>query len=194
MRKWDMEAIAIYAQNMCIQELADKFGVKYQNMATYLSKHKIPHQQLDTSGKNSVHYKHGECRSRLYSVYCEIKNRCYNKRDKSYKWYGAKGIKVCEKWSDYILFQRWAYAHGYKEGMSLDRIDNTKDYSPDNCRWVNAKVQANNKSNNHYLTYKGRTQTLIQWSEELGINYDTLKSRINRSHWSVEKAFETRVK
>lgn len=90
------------------------------------------------------------------------------------------------------MFQRWAYAHGYKEGMSLDRIDNTKDYSPDNCRWVNAKVQANNKSNNHYLTYKGRTQTLMQWSEELGINYGTLKSRINRSHWSVEKAFETK--
>lgn len=128
----------------------------------------------------------------LRGIYRGMKTRCYEPNCKSYKYYGGKGVGICTEWlNDYYSFEKWAYSSGYKDGLSIDRIDNNGWYSPNNCRWVTVKEQANHTSRNHLITYKGKTQSLALWCDELGLCYNKVKIRINRRHWSVEKAFET---
>ena len=141
--------------------------------------------------------------NKLNGVYHGILRRCYNPNQKSYKDYGARGIKVCDEWLNpekvnigtkhsrkgWLAFEKWALSHGYKEGLSIDRIDNNKGYSPDNCRWVDSKVQSNNRNFCHFITYKGKTQNLKQWCYELGLNYKKIHRRIKVFHWSIEDAF-----
>ena len=99
---------------------------------------------------SSMRYKHGDRDSRLYSVWKTMKKRCENKNCKSYKWYGAKGVSVCEEWQDYIKFKKWAIENGYNENAlkgecTIDRIDPCGNYEPSNCRWVSMAEQAKNK-------------------------------------------------
>ena len=145
-------------------------------------------------------------KTKLHRSYRAMKSRCYDPKYHSFKHYGGRGITVCEEWLNpekvtigryihnqskgYIAFKEWALHNGYREGLTLDRIDTDKGYSPENCRWVTMKVQSNNKRNNKLITYKGVTMTLKQWSEKLNINYHTVHSRLNRSHWTIEEAFE----
>lgn len=104
--------------------------------------------------------------------------RCYNKNNKDYQDYGGRGIKVCDEWlEDFMNFYNWAMDNGYKENLTIDRVDVNGDYTPNNCRWVDQKTQANNRRSNVHLTYNGKTQTMTQWSEELNINYNTIRSR-----------------
>lgn len=100
--------------------------------------------------------KHGQKRSRLYGVWCNMKNRCYNHNVRSYKDYGKNGVTVCAEWlHDFGAFSKWAFANGYDPDAeygkcTLDRIDVYGNYCPENCRWVDAKVQANNRRNNRH--------------------------------------------
>ena len=92
---------------------------------------------------------HGEsAHNRLYNIWIGIRQRCNNESYKLYKWYGGKGVKLCDEWNDYTKFRDWAYAHGYEDPkpgqtkgdmMSIDRIDPDKAYSPDNCRWISLR-------------------------------------------------------
>ena len=87
-----------------------------------------------------------------------MKDRCYNPNNTGYVNYGGRGIKVCQEWlEDYENFYQWAMDNGYHEGLQIDRIDNNKGYSPDNCRWVDRYVQANNKRNIKKYTLNGKT-------------------------------------
>lgn len=98
--------------------------------------------------------KHGKRKSRLYHVWQNIKKRCSNPNVHNYHRYGGRGITVCDEWrDDFGKFYEWAIANGYDENApygqcTIDRIDNDKGYSPDNCRWVDVKTQNNNKTNN----------------------------------------------
>ena len=124
---------------------------------------------------------HGQRKTRLYRIWTNMKNRCFNKNYKNYKRYGAKGITVCDEWSgenDFINFYMWAMSSGYKEYLTIDRIDNNEGYSPDNCRWATYEEQANNKTNNRLFRFNGETQTLSEWSKIYDINQSTLRSRI----------------
>ena len=131
---------------------------------------------------------------RLYSIWYDIYRRCYVKTRRSYKDYGGRGIKICDEWlNSFESFVLWAKNNGYASDLTIDRIDNNGNYCPENCRWVDRIVQANNKTSNHYLTYKGKTQSMMNWSRELNINYSTLRNRINIYKWSIEDAFEKRT-
>lgn len=124
---------------------------------------------------------------KLYRVYKHMKDRCYNKNDPHYKYYVTRGIKICEAWrKDYNVFKMWAIDNGYKEGLSIDRIDVNGDYSPDNCRWITMKQQ---QRNNRYITYKGETHYLAEWAEILNINKSTLSTRLQRD-WPIEQVLE----
>lgn len=115
-----------------------------------------------------------------------MKSRCYNPKDISYKNYGAKGISICEEWKSLNNFYDWAMSNGYREGLSIDRIDGNKNYCPENCRWATQYEQSNNRCNNHLLTYNGKTQTIRQWSDETGIEWYTINNRLSRG-WSIER-------
>ena len=89
--------------------------------------------------------KHGHYGERLYPVWKQMKQRCSNTRNKSYEWYGARGIKVCDEWQDYGVFRSWALSSGYKEGLTIDRINGNGNYEPDNCRWITIQEQQKNR-------------------------------------------------
>ena len=117
--------------------------------------------------------KHGMTNARIYRIYDSMKNRCYSQNDSSYKNYGAKGITVCDLWkSSFMDFYNWSMANGYNDDLSIDRIDGTKGYSPENCRWVTWKEQSRNLKSNVMITYNGKTQCATAWAEELGFKKD----------------------
>lgn len=121
-----------------------------------------------------------------------MRTRCYSESHKSYPEYGGRGITVCDEWKNSSdSFIEWALENGYNDSLTLDRIDNNKGYSPNNCRWATMKEQANNTRKNVVIKYNGEEKTISQWADELGINRNTLSNRIKRG-WSVERAFETR--
>ncbi len=136
--------------------------------------------------------KHGDSCNRLYQIWNNIRERTNRINHPYYKDYGGRGIFICEEWKEnYLLFKEWAMSNGYNENLTIDRIDNDKGYEPDNCRWVTAKTQQNNKRSNKNMTYNGVTKTLSEWAEHTGISKTALKQRLNKLGWSLEKALTT---
>lgn len=132
---------------------------------------------------------------RLGKIYRSMKERCYNTASNRYYRYGARGIKICDEWlSDINAFRKWAIDNGYKEGLSIDRIDNDGDYSPNNCRWIKPSEQWNNTSKTVLIEYNGKSQTLTQWANELNIPTSTLHNRLRVHGWSVERALTEPVR
>ena len=135
--------------------------------------------------------KHNLSSNKLYTVFKDMHKRCEYEKDYKYPNYGGRGIKVCEEWQEYEPFSEWAKNNGYTDELTLDRIDNNGDYSPNNCRWATYKEQALNTRTNHFIEFCGEIKTLSQWADELGINRSTLCERINSRGWSIEKALTT---
>lgn len=119
-----------------------------------------------------------------------MKRRCLNPSCKEFPNYGARGITVCDEWMSFPEFAKWSISHGYSDELTIDRIDNDKGYSPDNCRWVDYKVQANNSRNSVHITIDGVTKTMKEWSEQSGVKYTTLKYRLE--HGFVGKSLVER--
>lgn len=130
---------------------------------------------------------------RLYNIWFDMKRRCYQKQNKRWEKYGGRGITICDEWrNNFQAFFDWSMTHGYADHLTIDRVDLNGNYTPDNCRWADKFQQANNRTNNHYLTYHGEKKTMVEWSRYLNMNYSTLRQRI-QSGWSVEDAFEKPV-
>lgn len=137
---------------------------------------------------------HGLSNSRTYRIWNAMKERCSCPSNGQFKDYGGRGITVCDEWmNSFQAFVDWAYANGYADNLTIDRIDNNGNYCPDNCRWITSKEQNLNKRTNRMITYNDKTQTLKQWSEETGIGMSTLHFRLNNG-WSVELALTTQPK
>ena len=127
--------------------------------------------------------KHGMYKSRLYRTYNHMKERCTKKGLPKGYLYFDKGIRVCDEWlgeKGFEHFMEWAINNGYNDSLTLDRIDSNKGYDPDNCRWVDYKVQNNNTSRNHFVTHNGETHTIAEWSDISGVPYNTLNGRIHK--------------
>lgn len=140
-----------------------------------------------TRALNAV--KHNMSKTKPYSAWEHIKQRCFNKNDARYKNYGNRGITVCDRWKN--SFENFWEDMGseYKEGLTLDRINNDGNYCKENCRWTTQKQQSNNRTNNRFISYKNQKKTLSEWTSFLNINYTTLHMRLKRG-WSLERALK----
>lgn len=139
-------------------------------------------------------YKHGERYTRLYKVWVSMRERCSVHSIKYKQWEG-RGIKVCADWQNsFCKFKEWAVNNGYKDTLTIDRIDVNGNYEPTNCRWISMQEQQYNKTNTRFFEYKGQKKCLAEWAEIFGINKPTLYNRVYNCGWSIEKALETKVK
>ena len=133
-----------------------------------------------TIARNKVEKrKHGLMNTKLYAVWRSMKQRCFDENSSSYFRYGGRGITVCDEWKDdFQAFYDWSMANGYREGLSIDRIDVNGNYEPGNCRWATMKKQANNRTNNTIVEYNGVSKTLSEWAEFYNISYDIFLKRL----------------
>lgn len=146
----------------------------------------------EVAKKNFIesHTTHNLTNTRLYNIWRSMKKRCYLKTHQAYKDYGGRGIKVCDEWkNDFMSFYNWAIENGYKEGLTIDRINNNGNYEPSNCRWTTLKEQQFNKRNNIFLTYNNETKNIYEWSAITGIKYCTIWWRY-KIGWKIEDILE----
>jgi predicted XRE-type DNA-binding protein len=137
--------------------------------------------------------RHGDYKTILYKRYTGMKYRCYKETSSDYKNYGARGIKVCNEWrNSYITFKKWALANGYRDNLTIDRIDNDGNYEPNNCRFITIKENSRNKRDNTKIEYEGKTKSVTEWAEVLNINRSTIYSRLDMD-WSVERALSSPI-
>lgn len=128
---------------------------------------------------------HGGKGTRLYNIWCNLRQRCSNENHPRHKDYGGRGIAVCSEWDAFEAFRDWAISHGCREDLQIDRINNDGNYEPSNCRWATLKQQARNSRHNVHITINGVTKLLCEWAEIAGINYGTLKRRYQRGRSGV---------
>jgi len=132
----------------------------------------------------SVNTKHGLKGSRVYDIFENMLERCYNHKNPAFHNYGGRGIAVCDEWkNNFQSFYDWATTNGYTDKLTLDRKNNDKGYSPDNCRWATRKEQSRNTRSNVLVTINGVTKILSDWATEAGIYRKTLSYRL-KSGWN----------
>lgn len=138
--------------------------------------------------------KHGLSKTTLYPIWGEIIQRTKNKKNRDYKNYGGRGIKVCKEWEEnFKSFYEWSIKNGYKKGLSIDRINVNGDYCPENCRWATPKEQGRNTRKNQKISFGGETHCISEWAEILNIKDNILRFRIKRG-WTISRALTQPVR
>ena len=137
-----------------------------------------------------IHGHAGTQKTAVYHAWCSMRQRCSNSNHPYFHRYGGRGIKVCARWDDFTKFLE-DIGEPSESRMHLDRIDNDGNYEPGNVRWVNAKTNARNRSSNKHISFKGKTMTVADWAEELGLPYRTLDQRLRNPRWDIERALTT---
>ena len=133
---------------------------------------------------------HGQAKTGLYHIWSEMKRRCLVLHARPYKYYGGRGITVCDAWRD--SFEQFAADMGERPpGMTLERKDNNGPYAPGNCVWASRTVQARNTRRNKYYLYEGARRTLAEWSMHVGIPDSALYYRIVTAKWDMHRALYT---
>lgn len=134
--------------------------------------------------------KHGLSHTRLHQIWHSMYCRCNYKSTNGYKNYGGRGITVCNEWigiEGFVRFYNWAIENGYKDGLTLDRINVNGNYEPSNCKWSTPKEQSNHRRNSRYITFNNETKTAKQWCDLYKISQTTFNDRLNRG-WTIEQA------
>lgn len=131
--------------------------------------------------------------NRLYNIWRGMRQRCENPNKTSYKYWGGRGIRVCEEWHDFEPFQKWALSNGYDGNLSIDRIDANGNYEPSNCRWCTKLEQNNNQRSNRFVEVDGVKHTIAEWSRISGIKYATITGRLDRG-WEPADAIFTEAR
>ena len=142
--------------------------------------------------------RHGMSGTRINKIYRNMKSRCYNPNASKYYLYGGKGIKICDEWLDkesgFINFYNWSIKNGYRDNLTIDRIDSDKNYEPSNCRWVTYKEQNSHLKNNPFyckaIEYNGESHSLSEWAKIKNISYNALLCRYERK-WDIKRMLET---
>lgn len=135
--------------------------------------------------------KHGLCKHRLFKIWSNMKDRCLREKNTAYKDYGGRGITVCQEWmDDFINFYIWAMKNGYKDDLSIDRINVNGNYEPQNCRWADSKTQNRNSRQCKKIFYKGKYYSRGELAEFSCVSYNTLRYRLNNG-WKIEDALTT---
>lgn len=118
---------------------------------------------------------------RIRRIFRDMKERCYNSNNKSYRFYGEKGIRVCDEWiNNPSLFETWSLENGYDDDMTIDRIDSSKDYSPNNCRWIDMRSNSKYKSTTVIIDVDGEKHTGREWSDVLKLGTNVINSYIRK--------------
>jgi hypothetical protein len=135
---------------------------------------------------------HGEGRSRLHSAWNNMLNRCRDKGNTSYMNYGGRGITVCDEWKTYMPFRDWALANGYRDDLTIERIDVNGNYKPSNCMWIPKSKQSRNRRNVPLVSYLGENKTRWEWGSDprCAVRAKTFIDRLKQG-WSFERAFTT---
>lgn len=137
---------------------------------------------------------HGMSNSRLYQIWRNMKNRCYNPNVDRYDRYGGRGITICDEWKDnFQAFYEWSMNNGYSDGLSIDRINVNGDYAPDNCHWITMPEQADNKCNSRLFEFNGSAHTVSEWAKITGISRDVIWNRIKRG-WNIDRVLSQPVR
>lgn len=115
--------------------------------------------------------------SRLRVIFSHMCERCYNDTRRDYRWYGAKGIKICSQWlNNPSEFEKWALENGYQDNLTIDRKDDNSDYCPDNCQWITLEANAKYKSSTNIYLVDGEYHTGQEWSKELNLGQNTINT------------------
>lgn len=165
------------------------------NKNIHIRAYSIIHQNIKSCGclRREINLiackKHGLSKHSLFQIWTAMMQRCYNSNNKGYKYYGERGIKVCERWHTVENFI--SDLSPRPDSLELDRIDNNGDYNPENCRWTTHKQQMNNFRRNRWIEFNGEKNTLTTWARKIGIRENALIYRLDVAKWSLEKALTT---
>lgn len=135
---------------------------------------------------------HGESHTNLHNIWCGMNSRCDPNHKHSDR-YGKRGIAICDEWHSYEAFAEWARANGYREGLSIERIDVNGNYEPGNCKWIPPEQQARNRRTTHWVVYNGREMSLAEACELAGMPYKQVFWRMARAGWPFEKAISVPI-
>lgn len=139
---------------------------------------------------NYIDFRSSWSNNRLARIFNKMKQRCYSTSDKDYRWYGEKGISICEEWlNNPKLFEEWSFANGYTDELTIDRKDESKNYCPENCRWVSSKDNAKYKSTTLLLDVDGEIHTGREWADVLNIGTNTINNYIRKYGQDKTKEF-----
>ena len=145
-----------------------------------------------------INKKHGKSRTRIYNILCTMKNRCYLQSDEKYPEYGGRGIKICDEWMGehgFESFIKWAEENGYKQNLTIERIDVDGNYEPSNCRWATPKEQMQNTRRSRYVKYDGEIYSISELADKLNITYMTAWHRFRSKSFGMDElSKEDRIK
>lgn len=137
---------------------------------------------------------HGLSSWRIYKIWTGMKSRCSNPNNSHFSNYGGRGIAVCQEWGSFEAFYDWALTNGYQDDLTIERLDVNKNYEPVNCAWIPKSQQSYNTRSNRLIGCNGTVKTIHRWSKETGLPAGTIRARIDKLGWSIERAITEPVR